>query len=115
MNGWAEYEIGRQHHEEIQHEVATARLEKLAHATREPRPEVGGRVDGWAECENGRQPHEEIQHEVATARLEKLAHANREPRPYVVRDLSWELARYLDTEGFSASASATSRSGERLR
>jgi hypothetical protein len=25
----------------------------------------------------------------------------------VVRDLSWELARYLDTESFAASASAT--------
>ncbi len=31
-------------------------------------------------------------------------------RRYVVRDLSWELARYLDTEAFSASASATSNS-----
>ena len=65
-------------------------------------------MNGWAEYEIGRQHREEIRHEVATARLEKLAHANREPKPYVVRDLSWELARYLDTEGFSASASATS-------
>jgi hypothetical protein len=65
-------------------------------------------MNGWAEYEIGRQHREEIRHEVATARLEKLAHANREPRPYVVRDLSWELARYLDTESFSASPSATS-------
>ena len=57
-------------------------------------------MNGWAEYEIGRQHHEEIRHEVATARLEKLARVNREPRPYVVRDLSWELARYLDTEGF---------------
>jgi hypothetical protein len=57
-------------------------------------------MNGWAEYEIGRQHREEIRHEVATARLEKLARVNREPRPYVVRDLSWELARYLDTEGF---------------
>jgi hypothetical protein len=61
----------------------------------------------WAEYEIGRQHREEIRHEVAVARLEKLARANRETRPYVVRDLSWELARYLDTENYSASASAT--------
>ena len=67
-------------------------------------------MNGWAEYEIARQHHEEIRHEVATARLEKSAHANREPRPYVVRDLSWELARYLDTEGFSAGASAPSNS-----
>ncbi len=55
-----------------------------------------------------RQRHEEIRREVAVARPEKRARANRETRPYVVRDLSWELARYLDTESFSTSASATS-------
>jgi hypothetical protein len=33
---------------------------------------------------------------------------NREPRPYVVRDLSWELARYLELEIFPESASEIS-------
>ncbi len=64
-------------------------------------------MNGWAVDEIGRQQREEMQHEVAVARLEKLAHANRETRPYVVRDLSWELARYLGMELFSASAYAT--------
>lgn len=54
------------------------------------------------------QSHEEIRREVAVGRLEKLAHENREIRPYVatavVRDLSWELARYLDTELLAAAA-----------
>ncbi len=49
---------------------------------------------------------EEIRQEVAMARPETMARENRETRPYVVRDLSWELARYLDPERLSASASA---------
>jgi hypothetical protein len=56
------------------------------------------------------QRREEIRKEVAVARPEKMARENRETRPYVVRDLSWELARYLDTEIFSESASATPNS-----
>ena len=40
--------------------------------------------------ENGR--------EVATVR------EDRETSPYVVRDLSWELARYIETEDFPDSA-----------
>ena len=55
-------------------------------------------MNGRAEYEIGRQHREEMRHEVAVARLEKLARANRETRPYLVRDLSWILARYLDTE-----------------
>jgi hypothetical protein len=51
------------------------------------------------------------------ARLEKMARANRETRSYVAPDLSWELARYLDTQTHSASAPATpssaSGNGER--
>jgi hypothetical protein len=39
-----------------------------------------------------------------------MAHGGREPRPYVVRDMSWRLARYLDAEEFSASAPAPSKS-----
>ena len=54
--------------------------------------------------------HQENRREVAVERPTRMARANRETRPYVVRDLSWELARYLDTESLSASASATSNS-----
>jgi hypothetical protein len=46
------------------------------------------------------QPHEEKGREVATERVEKEARSYRQTEPYVVRDLSWELARYLETEGF---------------
>jgi hypothetical protein len=35
--------------------------------------------------------------EVAVARLEKMALANCETTSYMVQDLSWELARFLDT------------------
>jgi hypothetical protein len=45
--------------------------------------------------------------EGATGQPSKSAREERRTRPYVVRDLSWELARYLDAENFSASASAT--------
>jgi len=65
---------------------------------------------GLGEYEVWRQRREEIKQEVAVARLTRMARANSETRPYVVRDLSWEFARYLDTESFSASASATSNS-----
>jgi hypothetical protein len=43
----------------------------------------------------------------ATERPSKRAREERQTRLYVVRDLSWELARYLDAEDFSASASVT--------
>ena len=49
---------------------------------------------------------EEIRHEITVEGLTTMAPENRETRHYVVRDLSWELARYLDTESFSSSASA---------
>ena len=45
--------------------------------------------------------------EGATDRLSMRPREDGRTRPYVVRQLSWELARYLDAEGFSASASAT--------
>ena len=60
--------------------------------------------------ELSRQHREEIRQEVTVNRLAGVAHANRERRPYVVRDLSWELARYLDAEVSSASASTPSNS-----
>ncbi len=66
---------------------------------------------GLDEYEVLRQRHEEIRREVAMERPTRRAREERQSRPYVVRDLSWELARYLDTEDFSASASATSNSG----
>jgi hypothetical protein len=44
------------------------------------------------------QPHRETGREAVTVR------EDRETNPYVVRDLSWELARYLDTENFPDSA-----------
>ncbi len=45
--------------------------------------------------------------EGATDHPSKSAREDRRTRTYVVRDLSWELARYLDAEDLSASASAT--------
>ena len=60
--------------------------------------------------ELSRQHREEIRQEVAANRLAGMARANRERRPYVVRDLSWELARYLDAEVSLASSPATPRS-----
>jgi len=66
---------------------------------------------GMVEYEVWHQHPEEIRQEVAVARLEKTARDERQRRSYVVRDLSWELARYLDTKkSFSASASAPSNS-----
>lgn len=62
---------------------------------------------GLAEYEVWRQRPEEIQQEITANRMESELRANRETRPYVVRDLSWELARYLDSESFLVSASAT--------
>jgi len=53
-----------------------------------------------------RQRSEEIRQEIAADRLRKTARENRETRPYVVRDLSWELVRYLQTEASQASAFA---------
>ena len=63
-----------------------------------------------AEYEFLRQRHEEIWREVTMERQTRMARENRETGPYVVRDLSWALARYLDTEDLSASASATANS-----
>jgi hypothetical protein len=52
---------------------------------------------------------EEIRREITAEGLTRIARENRETRPYVVRDLSWEFARYLVTEkSFSATTSATS-------
>ena len=53
-----------------------------------------------------RQHYENLRREAAKVRPAPMAHANHETRPYVVRDLSWELARFLDSETFPASAFA---------
>jgi hypothetical protein len=58
--------------------------------------------------ELSRQHREKIRQEVAANRPAGVAQRGREPRPYVVRDLSWEFARYRDEEVFSANALATS-------
>jgi hypothetical protein len=76
----------------------------------EQRHRVENEMCGIGEHEVWRQRHEVNRREVAMERSTRMARANRETRPYVVRDLSWELARYLDTESFSESASATSDS-----
>jgi len=54
-----------------------------------------------------REHHEDLRREAARVRPAPTAHANRETTPYVVRDLSWELARFLDAEDFPTSAFAT--------
>jgi hypothetical protein len=48
------------------------------------------------------QPHRENGREAAAVREEF------ETGPYVVRDLSWELARYLDTEDSDSAATPKS-------
>jgi hypothetical protein len=62
---------------------------------------------GLGEYEVLRQPHEGIQREVPVEHPTRMAREKRETRSYVGRALSWELARYLDPEGFSESATAT--------
>ena len=62
---------------------------------------------GTAEYEVLRQSHQEIQSEGAIDLPRRMARDNRETRPYVVRDLSWELALFLETEDFQAIDLAT--------
>ena len=57
-----------------------------------------------AEHKDLRQTHEENGRKAAAERPTKMVREDLETRPYVVRDLSWEFARYLDEEDFSASA-----------
>ena len=55
----------------------------------------------------------EILCEGAAGRPAKAEDEYRLPGPYVVRDLSWELARYLETQIFPESASAASDGARR--
>jgi hypothetical protein len=63
---------------------------------------------GLAEYEVLEQRHDEFRGRVAMGRSTTMVPEDRETVPYVVRDLSWEFARYLDTEEFSTGASVTS-------
>ena len=62
---------------------------------------------GLAEYEVLEQRHDEIRGRVAMGRPTTMCLGPRNGA-YVVRDLSWEFARYLDTEEFSTGASVTS-------
>jgi hypothetical protein len=63
---------------------------------------------GLAESEVLEGRSDEIMGGVAMGRLTTIAPEDRETGPYVVRDLSWEFARSLDTDDFSTGASLTS-------
>ena len=54
-----------------------------------------------------REHHESLRREAARVRPAPMANANRETTPYVVRDLSWEFARFLEAEDSKASTYAT--------
>ena len=58
---------------------------------------------------------EEIRRRAAMERPETMVRANREPRPYVVRDLSWELASYLETENVPAASGRADGNGKKSR
>ena len=51
--------------------------------------------------------YEDFRREAARVRPAPMEREDHEARPYVVRDLSWELARFLETQDFPASAYAT--------
>ena len=55
----------------------------------------------------GQLQHQENGREVAMEGSTIMAHEDHDTGPYVVRDLSWELARFLDAEGLPVSTSAT--------
>jgi hypothetical protein len=55
---------------------------------------------GLAEYEVLEQRNDEVRAKVAPGRLTTLVPEDRETGPYVVRDLSWEFARSLDTDDF---------------
>jgi len=63
---------------------------------------------GLAEYEVLGQRNDEVRAEVALGRPTTMVPEDRETGTYVVRDLSWEFARSLDTEEFSTGASLTS-------
>jgi hypothetical protein len=56
------------------------------------------------------QPCQENGIEVTMERPTNIAREDRETSPYIVRDLSWEFARYRDAEDYAASASTVLKS-----
>ena len=57
-----------------------------------------------------RQTRKEDGREAAPERLTGMAHEDRETGPFMVRDLSWVLARYPDTKIFPPNAPTTPES-----
>jgi len=57
-----------------------------------------------AEYEVSSQRRREDRREVSVERPTKVVLEDRETMPYVVRDLSWELTRYLDAQDLASSA-----------
>ena len=51
-----------------------------------------------------RRHYETLRREAARVCPAPVARDDHDTRPYVVRDLSWELARFLDAEDFPAGA-----------
>ena len=78
--------------------MTTPEAHELKQAEHLPREIEENEMYGLAEYEVWRQSHEENRREVAVEHLTEMAREDRKTRPYVVRELSWELARYLDTE-----------------
>ncbi len=62
-----------------------------------------------------REHYEDLRREAARVRPAPMDREDHEARAYVVRDLSWELARYLDTEHSLASNSAKPKSARETR
>jgi len=54
-----------------------------------------------------RERREDLRREAARVRPAPMEREDREARPYLARDLSWELARFLETQDFPAGAYAT--------
>jgi hypothetical protein len=57
-----------------------------------------------------REHYEDLRREAARVLPAPMEREDHEARPYVVRDLSWELARFLETQDFPVSAYATPNS-----
>jgi hypothetical protein len=57
-----------------------------------------------------REHYEDLRREAARVRPAPMDREDHEARPYVVRDLSWELARLLETQDYPESASVTADS-----
>ena len=54
-----------------------------------------------------REHHENLRREAARVRPAPMEREDHDAKPYVVRDLSWEFARFLEAEDSKASTYAT--------